>query len=313
MKSGSGNAYIYHGGAAQKKGFSGSTIDTDVKVKASPTDTTANFLTSKIGVANGMSKVLKNPGGDEYIELSPPNIVKASTADVFPNSLYDKISAGTGISKAILNPGADELLQLSATLSSDGKVKVSSNDTTPNFLDSKIQVLNHIDKQVVNEGANEHITLDGVSQFTLYYSNAADYIVALTFFSPPDYGLWNGTHRKFGYYSCNGFILKKVIFAAMSIQTTAIRTMTIRIRTYTADGTKTALFAAGEGTNIGLYTFTFPNTNGAIRYYKGGFDVPSVEIAANQLVFIYVSTSDVDYMFGASVVLHCTKDSVPLP
>lgn len=95
---------------------SASAIDQNVKVSAA--DTTTNYLNNKIVVSSDLSKTILNPGGNEQLQISNPNLgnVKITNADTTANKLNNKLTvSGLALSKTITNPGANEGLDITTT------------------------------------------------------------------------------------------------------------------------------------------------------------------------------------------------------
>jgi hypothetical protein len=95
---------------------SASAIDQNVKVSAA--DTTTNYLNNKIAVSSDLSKTILNPGGNEQLQISNPNLgnVKITNADTTANKLNNKLTvSGLALSKTITNPGANEGLDITTT------------------------------------------------------------------------------------------------------------------------------------------------------------------------------------------------------
>lgn len=152
---------IYHGGGIGRGSYSGASVDTDVKVKASVADTTPSFLMNdKIIAGGGILLTLLNPGGNEQVQISAPGStsdekVKVSAADTTPNFLINKCSL-KNLSSNILNPGANELYELVG-----GYTMITGADTTKDWLAAKIATggTTGIIETILNPAGNEQLQL----------------------------------------------------------------------------------------------------------------------------------------------------------
>jgi len=189
--------------------------------------------------------------------------------------------------------------------SGDRKVLVSGNDTTPGYLNDEISVNGRISKQILNPGADEKLELYTGDQFTLSYNNLNSNIVTGDFLRPGDYQLQD--NGEIGYYTDCGFSIYKVSFLLHNFATTTTRTIYFRFREYIADGSKTTVYAAGEGNLIGTVFYNVPNTSSAQRWYLGGFDDVTWTVSSGYSLFVYVYSSDIDDLDGVTMWLHGYK------
>jgi len=156
---------------------SASAIDQNVKVSAA--DTTTNYLNNKIAVSSDLSKTILNPGGNEQLQISNPNLgnVKITNADTTADKLNSKITVGTNLTKTVVNPGANE--QLNIALTDDiYKVKVTAGDVAGDYLDNKTvngkgterqAVANNLSWDIKNGSAVTVTTLNGWTGTVKYY------------------------------------------------------------------------------------------------------------------------------------------------
>ena len=88
----------------------------DEKVKITATDTTTNFLDSKLVAGTGITFTTLNPGANEQIQIDSSATgdekVKVTATDTTTNFLDSKLVAGTGINFTTLNAGANEQIQI---------------------------------------------------------------------------------------------------------------------------------------------------------------------------------------------------------
>jgi hypothetical protein len=93
------------------------------KVKVSGSDTTTNYLGSKLSAGTGIALTTVNPGANEVIQISAPGSttdekVKVSSADTTAGYLNTEITVSNGtnptsaLEKTITSPAADEKLNL---------------------------------------------------------------------------------------------------------------------------------------------------------------------------------------------------------
>lgn len=310
-----GRKYIILGNSLQNNiGFSAadSGPGDDIKAKVTVNDTTTDYLDSKVAVTGGnISKVVINPGANEQLQLaSLDQKIKASVADTTPDDLNNKLTVSGGLVKTISSPGGDESINIDAgSVGADEKVKSSAADTTTNYLNNKITVSGRVSKTLNNPGANENIELETGDHFTLYYCNPSALLVAGEFLWPPDLW-WDQWKYTMGYHSNTGFKIKKITIGVTRFSTAAQRNFTIRFREYIADGSKLTPFTTGDGTIIGDVITTLSNTGSVWHYVEGStFDVDWA-ISSNNMLFCYIQASDVDFLTGVNLYLHCYKTPI---
>lgn len=90
----------------------------DHKVDVTVSDTTPNYLASKLVAGAGIALAVLNPGANETLQVTntiaaDDHKVAVSVADTTPGFLSSKVVAGAGIALTILNPGANETLSAS--------------------------------------------------------------------------------------------------------------------------------------------------------------------------------------------------------
>lgn len=112
------NSMIYHGGGSGRRTFSsksGGGEDT-YKVKRSGSDTTPNFLDSKVKAGDLVYFTENNPSGDESFNINAIPKVKVSSTDSTANWLQNKLIQGSNITIVKSISGGEEILTISSTI-----------------------------------------------------------------------------------------------------------------------------------------------------------------------------------------------------
>lgn len=185
------------------------------------------------------------------------------------------------------------------------KILVTSNDTTPNYLSNKITVDGRLDTSILNAGGNEQLQIEGGDHFTLIYNNFDSNLVAGNFIRPPDYQIQDAGAA--GFYSDCGFSIYKISVLIHNLTTTATRSLYIRLREYIANGSKTTVYATGEGNLVGTVYDTLGSSGGFNRWYYGWYDDVDWSVTSGYALFMYIYSSTIDDLDGLSVWLHCYK------
>jgi hypothetical protein len=104
------------------------------KVKVNSSDTTADYLATKLIEGQSIDLTVSTAPGAKTLTVKFSGEVPVSSGDTTPNFLISKILEGTGISVTQEHTGGNEDLKIS----SKGLATVSSSDTTPGYLYGKL-------------------------------------------------------------------------------------------------------------------------------------------------------------------------------
>jgi hypothetical protein len=152
---------------------SGTPTPDDHKVLNSATDTTADYLGSKV-VTQPLSGILLttlNPGGDEKLQvevdgsLFDDTSVSITGADQTTGFLAAKLVAGANVSLTVVNPGLSETLRVDAVAGSgDHKVMVEGADALAEYLSDKITTAGGLTATTYDKGAGvEGLSISGAA------------------------------------------------------------------------------------------------------------------------------------------------------